>query len=1187
MSEELILSVTSTLAITQALNPNERDAAGFSNADFPAAFALVAIGDLAGCAALLKLYPRQAGQHGITDDMLQPYLGESVGMAATEARAALAQARKGAAGILAWTERKDGSILFNGINLDPKHKKQLRTWGKHTPHGWVVDRDKLALATYDVDSDLIANAGGLREIIQGTPQVVFKAPERPAPPPMEISVEGLDVNWTNPFSDTGVEIRKVVKLLGARFNGDKKNWTLADPVALQALLLLADDLDVPVHGVEAQEALSGAAMALAEEVRSGVVKVVVLHETEGHVWYRTRSKVEGAWEKAKSAGAFWDREQFGGSIRVDKADLRAVLGALDPIPNLDASPLLPLLQKFEAGQAAAIPQEVLDSIPTHTKSGLEFFAHQRDGIAYLMTLGWQDSRLTGGILADDMGLGKQAPLSEPVLTPFGWSTMGQLKAGDFVVGTDGTPIKVLGVFPQVSREVWAVTFSDGVVVRCGPEHLWTVRDYNMKYRGHGWVTKTAKDLMDSGLTYKNGIPKFEIPDFHGMKVGVNPAIEPWLFGQILGNGSTSGLGETSGPITISCDVRDRDVVSRILALGGVDGGVYGGTHRTRLNASASLNPARKLIARGLNVKSKEKFIPEECLGWTWYARVDLLRGLMDSDGSNSKNRITFHSCSEALAEDVARLVRSLGGAAVVRRYDRFEEGKPVEWQVNVHTQFCPFFSERKSAGWSADSRQRGNRIVSMERVEDEDCVCILVDSPDHLYVTTGYKLTHNTIQAICAADARFPKGRILIVCPASLKSNWEREIEKWLGPEDIQIISGRSDVLTDARWVIINYDILSVYVDVLRAAQFALVIADEAHNLRNEETQRSIAFMGRPAKRANAAKGRDAEEAIPGISETCEQSWLLTGTPMMNRPKELFSLLKIINHPLSKDRWRFLSRYCAGRSSSYGTNFNGAANLGELSAKMAGCYLKRLKTEVLNLPPKIRAPYVVDLSDSELRAYHAAVDAMLGRLADGDQDEDGEPKEACVLAELNALKLQTARAKIPATVELAEEIVDEGRKVVIFSGYLEVLDALQEKFGAACVRIDGSVSPAKRQAIVDTFQGDPKVQVFLGQIEAAGVGLTLTAAQDVIINDLPWTPAILLQAEDRTYRIGQTGTVNVRHMEAHGTFDPRLREVLDMKAEIINAFETGADAASKARLSIVKQVLKAIKKDAKARAAVA
>lgn len=851
MSDELILSVTSALAITQALNPNERDEAGFSNADFPAAFTLVALGDLAGCAALLKLYPRQAKGHGITDEMLQPYLGESVGMASTEARSVLAQARKAASGTLAWTERKDGSILFNGIGIGFDAKKRLRAWGKHTPQGWIVDRDKLALATGDVDGDSIARLAELQEIIQSTPQVVIEAPARPAgPPPMEISVEGCTVNWTNPFSVEGVKIRMVVKLLGARWNGDARNWSLADPMALQALLLLADDLDVPVHGVEPQEALSGAAQALAEEIRSGVVKVIVLHETETHVWYRTRSKVDGAWEKAKSAGARWDSDRFGGSIRVDKADLRAVLGALDPIPNLDASPLLPMLQKFEAGQAAAIPQEVLDSIPTHTKSGMEFFAHQRDGIAYLMTLGWQDARLRGGILADDMGLGK-------------------------------------------------------------------------------------------------------------------------------------------------------------------------------------------------------------------------------------------------------------------------------------------------------------------------------------------------TIQAICAADARFPKGRILIVCPASLKSNWEREIEKWLGPEDIQILSGRSDVLTDARWVIVNYDILSVYVDVLRAAQFSLVIADEAHNLKNEETQRSIAFAGRAARRANPAKGREAQEAIPGVIETCEQSWLLTGTPMMNRPKELFSLLKIINHPLSSDRWRFMTRYCAGRSSAYGTNFNGAANLGELSAKMASCYLKRLKTEVLNLPPKIRGPHVVDLSLAELSAYHAAVDAMLGRLTDGEQDEAGEPREACVLAELNALKLQTARAKIPATVELAEEIVDEGRKVVIFSGYLEVLDALQEKFGAACVRIDGSVSPAKRQAIVDSFQKDPKVQVFLGQIEAAGVGLTLTAAQDVIINDLPWTPAILLQAEDRTYRIGQTGTVNVRHMEAHGTFDARLREVLDAKSEIINAFETGADAASKARLSVVKQVLKAIKKDAKARAAAA
>lgn len=836
-----ILQVAENLAMTQALDPNTRDGAGFSNADFPAAFALVALGDVAGCAALLQLYSRQAKAKGIKPADLKPWLGES-DFSNTEARSSLSQARKGAEGTLAWVERTDG-ILFNGIGLSVEVKKALKASGHKVAQGWVVPKSHLASVMSQADE--IAKKEELQAIADATPQVASAPTGKPVPPPLAIHYDQGEVSWTQPFSEEGVAIRGIVKRLGARFNPDTKGWTLADPVALQALLVLAQDFDAPVVGIDHEPGLDEPTEALVDEIRQGVVKVIIVGQSEHEVCYRLRSKVEGAWEKARSIGAIYDRNAFGGSIRVDKAALRDLCAKLDAFTNIDLSPFLPIISKYEVAQVQAIDPEILAAIPFNTPTGKPFFDHQREGMAFLMTLGLADARLRGGILADSMGLGK-------------------------------------------------------------------------------------------------------------------------------------------------------------------------------------------------------------------------------------------------------------------------------------------------------------------------------------------------TVQSICAANARFPEGRILVVCPASLKTNWRNEIWKWLGnQETIQIMKGTSDIVGDARWVIINYDIILNYVDQLRAVGFSLLISDEAHNLRNPETQRSIAIAGCAAKRAKGTPGQPGykppREAQPGIAETCQQSWMLTGTPILNRTKELFNLLKIIGHPLGQDWWRFASRYCAARSNGWGMNFNGSSNLGELAAKMANCYLKRQK-DLLNLPPKIQSPRPVDLTDAELNAYHDAVDAMLGRL-------DGQEDDACILAELNALKLQTARVKMASTVEAAREVVDEGGKVLVFTFYKEVLDALQEEFGNSCVRIDGSVSPAKRQDIVDAFQNDPSKVVFLGQIDAAGVGLTLTAAETVIVNDYPWTPGILYQAEDRCYRIGTTGTVNVYYQEAEGTFDAKLKAILDEKNTVIDAFESGADIASKARMNVVRKLLKEIKKDAAARAA--
>lgn len=802
--------------------------------------------------------------------------------------------------------------------------------------------------------------------------------------------------------------------------------------------------------------------------------------------------------------------------------------------------------KIEAIEASRATNALVD-IPA--PAGLAYLPFQRAGIAYAMNR-------PNVMIGDEMGLGKQAPVSEPVLTPDGWKTMGDLAAGDFVIGSDGGPVRVLAVYPQESRKVWAVTFSDGVVVRCGPEHLWTVRDDNMAQRNRGWITKTTAELKERGLKLSHGGSKFEIPQFPGHRANNDPQMNPWLLGQLLGNGCLSGVSNGSG-IVITSNSEDADVVDRLLDLGGVDRGEYGGSRRVGFNRGSHGSMYSLIEAWGLNVKSLEKHIPGDCFLWNMEARQELLRGLMDSDGSNHKNMITFHTCSRQLATDTANLVRSLGGAAVVREYNR-SDGKPVEWQVNVHTAFCPFFSERKHAGWRADWRKRGNRIVSMERVADEDCVCILVDSPDHLYVTTGYKLTHNTIQGIGISNADPSVRSVLVICPASLKLNWQREWQKWdVKDLSVGIANGKDFPATDV--VVVNYDIIGKHRETIDARQWDLMIVDECHYLKNPDTIRTKAVLG------------NRKKEVKGIA--AKRRAFLTGTPIVNRPVELWPLVQALDpQGLGRSFWSYAQRYCGATNNGWGWDFGGASHLDELQEKLRSTFMvRRLKSEVLTeLPPKVRQ--VIEIPADGLSGLVAKETAMAQRheelmdaLRAAAELAKAEGAEAFNVAvkklrdagsvafeEMAQARHDLALAKVPYLVEHLEDAVESSGKVVVMVWHRDVISALMEKFGDRAVQVHGGVSITDRQAAVDRFQTDPTCQVFVGSIKAAGVGLTLTAASHVVFGELWWVPGDITQAEDRCHRIGQANSVLVQHLVVDGSLDARMAKVMVAKQNVID-----------------------------------
>ncbi len=412
------------------------------------------------------------------------------------------------------------------------------------------------------------------------------------------------------------------------------------------------------------------------------------------------------------------------------------------------------------------------------------YPYQLQGIAR----GLQLKRFING---DDMGLGKQQPVSSYVATPNSFRRIGELQIGDEIFGRDGNVYTVSGVYPQKERRVFKVTFSDGVSCECGPEHLWCVRDANRRRKGKGWITKTTQEIMDSGVTYNlkgfghnHTRRKWEIPMCEPVKYKERLyIIHPYIMGVLLGDGH---LCNGNGHLSFSTPDMDAAIADSVRKLLPSDMLLVRDDYATCPRYNITKNPTvhenrfyQEIKRLKADKPSVEKFIPYEYMHGSVEQRINLLRGLMDTDGSGKRNRITYSTLSYGMARDIALLVRSLGGQAIIRRYDRQNEGKGVEFQVNVRIKVCPFYLERKAAEWDIKKTNYCSRYISsIEYIREEDSVCISVTAPDHLYLTNNYIVTHNTLESIATINkaGAFP---CLVICPNTVKINWQREWHKF------------------------------------------------------------------------------------------------------------------------------------------------------------------------------------------------------------------------------------------------------------------------------------------------------------------------------------------------------------------------------------------------------------------------
>ena len=378
--------------------------------------------------------------------------------------------------------------------------------------------------------------------------------------------------------------------------------------------------------------------------------------------------------------------------------------------------------------------------------------------------------------------------------------------------------------------------------------------------------------------------------------------------------------------------------------------------------------------------------------------------------------------------------------------------------------------------------------------------------------------------------------KVLIVCPASLKINWDREIKNYTDRR-VLIVEGRKWGST-FDYYIINYDILKNYhtteksedsddYKLLVNEKFDLAIVDEAHYVSNATANRTRLL-------------NDVLETIPRV-------WLLTGTPMTSRPINYFNLLKIVDSPLTLNWQSYVRRYCKGYQFSVGNrkvwNTSGASNLDELRERTKSYVLRRMKTDILDLPEKIVTPVFVELTskmyDEELEEFT--------RISNDKKDNE---TISVTLNRLMKIRQLIAYEKIQYTCELIDKCLDQGKKVIVFTNFTISLEMIHEKYKKNSVILNGSMSKEKKQESVDRFQNEDKIKIFISNIVAGGVGITLTAGEVVIMNDLSFVPAHHSQAEDRAYRYGQKNSVLVYYPVFENTVEKIIYNILQKKKEL-------------------------------------
>ncbi len=426
-----------------------------------------------------------------------------------------------------------------------------------------------------------------------------------------------------------------------------------------------------------------------------------------------------------------------------------------------------------------------------------------------------------------------------------------------------------------------------------------------------------------------------------------------------------------------------------------------------------------------------------------------------------------------------------------------------------------------------------------------------------------------TIEAIASIEKQVSYPA-LIVCPNSLKYNWQREFNRFVNRK-VQIINSDTDFSSlddDIEVFIINYNSLIKHLGNLESLNLKSLVSDESHYLKNGKSKRTKAFT----KLAN---------------NNPEMVLLLSGTAIVNRVSELISPLQILG---KLDEfggfWKFATRYCGAHRTRFGLDMSGSQNLPELHEKLRSiCYIRRNKADVLTeLPEKSRQ--IIELDITNRRKYNKAESDLIDYLRNeisvnkefvesisglSKEEQDKAKKEwhlqkiqkaeaAEHLVRINELKKLVVEGKLEETKSWISDTIESGEKLVVFANHVSVVKELSEYF--KCNKIDGSVSSEDRDKFVQDFQENENTKLIVINLAAGKEGLTLTAASKLAFVELGWTPGEHDQAEDRIHRIGQKNTANIYYLIGKNTIDNEIFDLISAKREITDSVNKGLNSTN-------------------------
>lgn len=751
-------------------------------------------------------------------------------------------------------------------------------------------------------------------------------------------------------------------------------------------------------------------------------------------------------------------------------------------------------------------------------------------------------------LALDMGTGKAQPLDALVLTPSGWRQMGELAAGDSVIGGNGRPTRVVAVHERGVRAVNAVTFCDGTVVRCCNDHLWNVQSASDAHKGKGWRTVDTRELMrrsenEGQALYVPlvGAVHFDSPD--------PLPLDPWLLGVLLGDGRLweNGAWITNADLPLVEGVeREVERLGCHLARYTEGNAKTYGIVTPRGTPNTVLEILRAMGLLGLT--SRSKFVPEAYLRALPEERLALLQGLIDTDGHLSRGHCEYVSASRMLADAVVWIVRSLGGRATV--VEKLVAGS-VYFKVGLSLPSGMAFGRlaRKAA---PRHRQVRHRVLSVTPDGEAPTRCITVEAEDGLYVTEGFTVTHNS-KVLVDLVTNWGSERVYIMCPTSVIDVWPKQFRLHAG-RDFHVLALREgsvearrneadQALHECRCgrphvVVINYEAAwrEPFASWSIQQDWDVVACDESHRVKapTGTISKHCYRVGRVARRRLA----------------------LTGTPMSQTPLDVFGQYRFLDPDIfGLSYTSFSKRYAIfGGYSNY--EVVGYVNQDELNEKFYSIAF-RVDSSVLGLRPPVDVTRECQLSPSARRTYNQVKNELYAELEAGEITAPNVLVKMLRLQQITGGSVGDDAGQLHQVDEAKERLLEDvlsdlyvNEPVVVFCRFIHDLNAAR-RVALKTGRRYGELSGRQNDLTADaTYPLD--VDLLAVQVQSGGVGIDLSRSHYGIYYSLGFSLGDYQQTRKRLDRPGQDHAVVFTHLVAEGTIDADVYAALEANADVVN-----------------------------------